>query len=79
MIGCWFVCDMGVLLFDELICGIDVGVKFEIYILMGVFVCEGCVFVVVLSDLCELMLICDWIGVMLVGCMIVVFECGNWI
>lgn len=79
VIGCWLECDCQVLLFDELICGIDVGVKFDIYVLFVELICWGKVLVVVFSDLCELMLICDCIGVFLVGCMVDIFECDVWI
>ena len=69
---------MGVLLFDEPTRGIDVGAKFEIYTLMGALAREGRALVVVSSDLRELMLICDRIGVMSAGRMTAVFERGNW-
>ncbi|KVF70874.1 sugar ABC transporter ATP-binding protein [Burkholderia sp. FL-7-2-10-S1-D7] len=78
VIGRWLARDMGVLLFDEPTRGIDVGAKFEIYTLMGVLAREGRALVVVSSDLRELMLICDRIGVMSAGRMTAVFERGNW-
>ncbi|KVR22680.1 sugar ABC transporter ATP-binding protein [Burkholderia ubonensis] len=78
VIGRWLARDMGVLLFDEPTRGIDVGAKFEIYTLMGALAREGCALVVVSSDLRELMLICDRIGVMSAGRMTAVFERGNW-
>ncbi|PUA75305.1 sugar ABC transporter ATP-binding protein, partial [Burkholderia sp. AU29985] len=57
---------------------IDVGAKFEIYTLMGALARDGRALVVVSSDLRELMLICDRIGVMSAGRMTAVFERGNW-
>ncbi|AOJ13380.1 sugar ABC transporter ATP-binding protein [Burkholderia vietnamiensis] len=78
VIGRWLARDMGVLLFDEPTRGIDVGAKFEIYTLMGALARDGRALVVVSSDLRELMLICDRIGVMSAGRMTAVFERGNW-
>ncbi|OJA30251.1 sugar ABC transporter ATP-binding protein [Burkholderia ubonensis] len=78
VIGRWLARDMGVLLFDEPTRGIDVGAKFEIYTLMGALARQGRALVVVSSDLRELMLICDRIGVMSAGRMTAVFERGNW-
>ncbi|MDN7455299.1 sugar ABC transporter ATP-binding protein [Burkholderia cenocepacia] len=78
VIGRWLARDMGVLLFDEPTRGIDVGAKFEIYTLMGALAREGRALVVVSSDLRELMLICDRIGVMSAGRMTAVFERGKW-
>ncbi|QBQ97621.1 sugar ABC transporter ATP-binding protein [Paraburkholderia pallida] len=67
-----------VLLFDEPTRGIDVGAKFDIYALMGSLAREGCALVVVSSDLRELMLICDRIGVMSAGKMTAIFARGEW-
>ncbi|WP_244813474.1 sugar ABC transporter ATP-binding protein [Caballeronia sp. Lep1P3] len=67
-----------VLLFDEPTRGIDVGAKFDIYGLMGALAREGRALVVVSSDLRELMLICDRIGVMSAGRMTGIFERANW-
>ncbi|MBU9467484.1 sugar ABC transporter ATP-binding protein [Burkholderia multivorans] len=78
VIGRWLARDMGVLLFDEPTRGIDVGAKFEIYTLMGALAREGRALVVVSSDLRELMLICDRIGVMSAGRMTAVFERDHW-
>ncbi|WP_323118158.1 sugar ABC transporter ATP-binding protein [Burkholderia alba] len=78
VIGRWLARDMAVLLFDEPTRGIDVGAKFDIYALMGALAREGRALVVVSSDLRELMLICDRIGVMSAGQMSAVFERGNW-
>ncbi|RAB98779.1 sugar ABC transporter ATP-binding protein, partial [Burkholderia multivorans] len=54
------------------------GAKFEIYTLMGALAREGRALVVVSSDLRELMLICDRIGVMSAGRMTAVFERDHW-
>lgn len=67
-----------VLLFDEPTRGIDVGAKFDIYALMGALARDGCALVVVSSDLRELMLICDRIGVMSAGKMTAIFARGEW-
>jgi ribose transport system ATP-binding protein len=67
-----------VLLFDEPTRGIDVGAKFDIYALMGALALEGRALVVVSSDLRELMLICDRIGVMSAGRMTGFFERDTW-
>ncbi|WP_213776703.1 sugar ABC transporter ATP-binding protein [Caballeronia sp. dw_276] len=78
VIGRWLARDCTVLLFDEPTRGIDVGAKFDIYALMGAQAREGRALVVVSSDLRELMLICDRIGVMSAGRMTGVFERDNW-
>jgi ribose transport system ATP-binding protein len=78
VIGRWLARDCTVLLFDEPTRGIDVGAKFDIYGLMGALTREGRALVVVSSDLRELMLICDRIGVMSAGRMTGVFERETW-
>jgi ribose transport system ATP-binding protein len=78
VIGRWLARDCRVLLFDEPTRGIDVGAKFDIYGLMGALAREGRALVVVSSDLRELMLICDRIGVMSAGSMTGVFERESW-
>ena len=78
VIGRWLARDCRVLLFDEPTRGIDVGAKFDIYGLMGALAREGRALVVVSSDLRELMLICDRIGVMSAGRMTGVFERDSW-
>jgi ribose transport system ATP-binding protein len=67
-----------VLLFDEPTRGIDVGAKFDIYNLMGALARQGRALVVVSSDLRELMLICDRIGVMSAGSMTGIFKRDEW-
>ncbi|WP_433695227.1 sugar ABC transporter ATP-binding protein [Paraburkholderia phenoliruptrix] len=78
VIGRWLARDCQVLLFDEPTRGIDVGAKFDIYGLMGALAREGRALVVVSSDLRELMLICDRIGVMSAGSLTGVFERDTW-
>src|SRR6195952_2193005 len=78
VIGRWLARDCTGLLFDEPTRGIDVGAKFDIYALMGAQAREGRALVVVSSDLRELMLICDRIGVMSAGRMTGVFERDIW-
>jgi len=78
VIGRWLARDCRVLLFDEPTRGIDVGAKFDIYGLMGALAREGRALVVVSSDLRELMLICDRIGVMSAGSLTGVFERDTW-
>ncbi|WP_025598688.1 sugar ABC transporter ATP-binding protein [Burkholderia sp. WSM2230] len=78
VIGRWLARDCRVLLFDEPTRGIDVGAKFDIYGLMGALARQGRALVVVSSDLRELMLICDRIGVMSAGSLTGVFERDTW-
>jgi ribose transport system ATP-binding protein len=78
VIGRWLARDCRVLLFDEPTRGIDVGAKFDIYGLMGALTRDGRALVVVSSDLRELMLICDRIGVMSAGRMTGVFKRDEW-
>jgi ribose transport system ATP-binding protein len=78
VIGRWLARDCKVLLFDEPTRGIDVGAKFDIYGLMGALARDGRALVVVSSDLRELMLICDRIGVMSAGRMTGIFERDAW-
>jgi len=78
VIGRWLERDCAVLLFDEPTRGIDVGAKFEIYALLGALAREGRSLVVVSSDLRELMLICDRIGVMSAGQLVQTFERADW-
>lgn len=62
------------LIFDELICGVDVGVKVEIYWLIFVLVWCGVVLIVVLLELLEVF------G--LVDCVFVIGEgelCGDFV
>ncbi|MBX8484169.1 sugar ABC transporter ATP-binding protein [Pseudomonas cichorii] len=78
VIGRWLERDCPVMLFDEPTRGIDVGAKFDIYALLGELTRQGRALVVVSSDLRELMLICDRIGVLSAGRLIDTFERDNW-
>jgi ribose transport system ATP-binding protein len=78
VIGRWLERDCPVMLFDEPTRGIDVGAKFDIYTLLGELTRQGRALVVVSSDLRELMLICDRIGVLSDGRLIDTFERDNW-
>jgi ribose transport system ATP-binding protein len=74
----WLERDQPVLLLDEPTRGIDVGAKFEIYRMIGELAQRGKAQVIVSSDLRELMLVCDRIGVMSAGRLVSVFERGAW-
>lgn len=78
VIGRWLERDCQVLLFDEPTRGIDVGAKFDIYALLAELTHRGKALVVVSSDLRELMLICDRIGVLSAGRMVDTFERDAW-
>jgi ribose transport system ATP-binding protein len=78
VIGRWLERDCTVMLFDEPTRGIDVGAKFDIYTLLGELTRQGRALVVVSSDLRELMLICDRIGVLSDGRLIDTFERETW-
>ncbi|MET3134523.1 ribose transport system ATP-binding protein [Oxalobacteraceae bacterium GrIS 1.11] len=73
-IGRWLHHECDVMLFDEPTRGIDVGAKFEIYKLMAQLAAQGKALVVVSSDLVELMLLCDRIGVMSAGKLVRTFT-----
>lgn len=62
----WMFIDFDLLIFDELICGIDVGVKYEIYVIINEFVVQGKGVIVIFSELFELFGIFD--------CIYIVFE-----
>ena len=78
VIGRWLERECTVMLFDEPTRGIDVGAKFDIYALFGELTRQGRALVVVSSDLRELMLICDRIGVLSAGRLIDTFERASW-
>ncbi|UVM65107.1 sugar ABC transporter ATP-binding protein [Pseudomonas sp. B21-009] len=78
VIGRWLERDCSVMLFDEPTRGIDVGAKFDIYGLLAELARQGKALVVVSSDLRELMLICDRIGVLSAGRLIDTFERDSW-
>jgi len=78
VIGRWLERDCTVLLFDEPTRGIDVGAKLDIYALLAELASQGKALLVVSSDLRELMLICDRIGVISAGRLVDTFERGGW-
>lgn len=78
VIGRWLERDCQVLLFDEPTRGIDVGAKFDIYRLLAEQARQGKALVVVSSDLRELMLLCDRIGVLSAGHLIDTFSRDGW-
>ena len=78
VIGRWLERECSVLMFDEPTRGIDVGAKFDIYALLGDLTRQGKALVVVSSDLRELMLICDRIGVLSAGRLVETFERDSW-
>lgn len=78
VIGRWLERDCPIMLFDEPTRGIDVGAKFDIYGLLGELTRQGRALIVVSSDLRELMLICDRIGVLSAGRLINTFERDSW-
>ena len=63
----WLHTRSRVLIFDEPTVGIDVGVKYEIYLLMNELAREGVGVIMISSDLPELLGICDRIAVMCGG------------
>lgn len=63
----WLCTKSKVLIFDEPTAGIDVGVRYEIYTLMGELANQGMGILVISSDFPELLGICDRIAVMCRG------------
>jgi ribose transport system ATP-binding protein len=70
----WLNTRAKVLIFDEPTAGIDVGVKYEIYLLINRLAQDGIGVVVISSDLPELLGICDRIAVMCEGAVTGVLE-----
>jgi ribose transport system ATP-binding protein len=60
----WLATKSKVLIFDEPTAGIDVGAKYEIYVLMKKLAVEGVGVIMISSDLPELLGLCDRIIVM---------------
>lgn len=63
----WLLAKAKVLIFDEPTNGIDVGVRFEIYRIIGQLAQDGLGIIVISSDMQELLGICDRIAVMCEG------------
>ncbi len=78
LIGRWLEKNAQVLLFDEPTRGVDVSAKFDIYGLLAAEANKGKGLIVVSSELRELMLICDRIGVMSAGKLVRIFHRGEW-
>jgi len=64
IIGRWLLRRPEVLLMDEPTRGIDVGAKYEIYLLMNKLAAEGKAIIMVSSEMPELLGVCDRIAVM---------------
>lgn len=60
----WLLADVDILIFDEPTRGIDVGAKYEIYLLLHALVKSGKSIIMISSELPELMGMCDRIAVM---------------
>lgn len=73
VIVCWLMCDCDIFIFDELICGIDVGVKEEIYCFMQQFVDVGKFIIVILLEFFEIFCVVNCIVVFVNGCIIGMF------
>jgi len=67
LVARWLETDSRIILFDEPTRGIDVGAKYDMYVLIGQLVARGKVVIVVSSELSELLGICDRILVMRKG------------
>lgn len=66
----WLFFEFEILILDELMCGIDVGVKYEIYIIICDLVVLGKFIIVILFEMFEFLGIIDWIIVMNEGCLV---------
>jgi ribose transport system ATP-binding protein len=78
LIGRWLTRDPEVLLLDEPTRGVDVGAKFAIYHLIEALAARGKGILVVSSEMDELMLICNRIGVISAGRLVKVFRREDW-
>jgi ribose transport system ATP-binding protein len=74
----WLHRNCRVLLLDEPTRGIDIGAREDIYRVLDELAAAGKAILVVSSDLRELMMICDRIGVMSDGELVGEFERGEW-
>lgn len=64
LVARWLEADTDVIMFDEPTRGIDVGAKYEMYVLIGNLAAQGKAIIVISSELPELLGICDRILVM---------------
>jgi ribose transport system ATP-binding protein len=74
----WLHRDCRVLLLDEPTRGVDIGARADIYAEMDRLAEAGKALLMVSSDLRELMMVCDRIGVMSAGRLVATFERGQW-
>jgi ribose transport system ATP-binding protein len=78
LIARWLLRGPRILLFDEPTRGIDVSSRALIYHLLGELADEGKAIVLSSSDLDELLLLCDRIGVLSAGRLVEVFDRESW-
>jgi ribose transport system ATP-binding protein len=74
----WLHRECKVLLLDEPTRGVDVGARADLYAELDRMTDAGKALLMVSSDLRELMIMCDRIGVMRAGRLVAVFERGHW-
>jgi ribose transport system ATP-binding protein len=74
----WLHRDCRVLLLDEPTRGVDIGARADIYAEMDRLAAAGKALLMVSSDLRELMMVCDRIGVMSAGRLVATHERGAW-
>ncbi|HSV30633.1 MAG TPA: sugar ABC transporter ATP-binding protein [Atribacteraceae bacterium] len=74
VIAKWLLADSEVLIIDEPTVGVDVGAKVEIYRMIEQLAGQGKSIVMISSDNPELMAVCDRVGVMRNGELIVILE-----
>lgn len=67
--------DLKFLIVDELICGIDVGMKVEVYCFIFELVGCGIVILMILLELFEVFGMVDMVLVMYEGCILVMLFC----
>lgn len=70
LLGKWMFADPDIMILDEPTRGIDVGAKYEIYLIINRLVAEGKSVVLISSELTEILGMSDRIFVMHEGCMI---------
>lgn len=79
VIGKWLCGDVNVLIFDELIKGVDVKVKIDLFMLIDGLVWEGKGVIYVLGEFVELVGLCDCICVLWDGWIVVeIFGVEVW-
>lgn len=62
--------DFWIIIIDELMCGIDVGIKCQIYVFICKLVDEGCSVIVISLEMIEVIGLFDWVLVMCEGCFV---------